>query len=49
VGYWNSVEEINDLWQAENYFHPNEDDEKLTEMINNWNKALEKAKNWINN
>jgi glycerol kinase len=47
VGYWKNVDEINNLWQAENSFQPQDDNHKLSEMVKHWEKALERAKDWV--
>ncbi|MCK5840145.1 MAG: glycerol kinase, partial [Bacteroidales bacterium] len=46
VGFWNSIEEIKDQWQEEKAFEPEAKSEGFNEVIRNWNKALERSKNW---
>lgn len=46
VGFWNSIEEIKDQWQEEKAFEPEAKSEGFDEVVINWNKALERSKNW---
>ncbi len=46
VGFWNSIEEIKDQWQEDKVFEPQIKSEGFNEVIRNWNKALERSKNW---
>jgi glycerol kinase len=47
VGYWESVDELNSQWTMEHEFLPDTDNETIKNMIGNWEKALNRAKNWI--
>lgn len=48
VGFWNNMDEIKSLWKVDKTFSPdlskNQDD-----LIKNWEKAIERSKNWIDN
>lgn len=47
VGYWESIEELKKQWQIDNTFSPNLPQEKVQGLLKNWQKALQRAKNWI--
>ena len=47
VGYWKNQEEIKSQWQIDHTFEPNTDPEKLKELTQYWDKAISKAKDWI--
>jgi len=47
VGYWESVDKLNSQWTMEHEFLPVADNESIKNMIGNWEKALNRAKNWI--
>jgi glycerol kinase len=40
VGYWNSADEIKDLWQVDRVFTPQDDYAKVEEGIAQWHKAI---------
>ena len=48
VGYWDSLEQIKQQWVEERSFIPESDPEQINSLIANWNKALERSKNWQN-
>ncbi|GAB2478154.1 glycerol kinase GlpK [Algoriphagus taiwanensis] len=47
VGFWKNQEELQDLWQPEKEFHPQMDSAKKEKLVHFWNKAVERAKNWV--
>ena len=47
VGYWNSIEEIQDQWDIERIFEPKMDRKKVEEMLHYWHKAVKCAQNWM--
>ncbi len=47
VGYWKDQEELQSQWQKEKQFSPEFGVEKMDKMIRKWNRALEKARSWI--
>ncbi|GMQ27962.1 glycerol kinase GlpK [Algoriphagus confluentis] len=47
VGFWKSREELQDLWQSEKEFHPQMESSKRDKLVHFWNKAVERAKNWV--
>ncbi|MFA6288319.1 MAG: glycerol kinase GlpK [Opitutaceae bacterium] len=46
VGYWTSREDIARHWIADTTFTPARDRTAVTALRQNWNRALERAKNW---
>lgn len=46
VGYWNSQEEIKELWQAEKEFAPAGDAAAIAEGIKGWERAVNAAQAW---
>ncbi|MFW9903823.1 MAG: glycerol kinase GlpK [Candidatus Thorarchaeota archaeon] len=46
VGLWD-VNELRKKWNIDRTFQPEMDDDQRLEMIFHWNKAIEKAKGWI--
>ncbi|MEN0053228.1 MAG: glycerol kinase GlpK [Mucilaginibacter sp.] len=46
VGYWNSVEEIQQLWQSEKEFTPDTDRSGIKKAIHGWRKAIHAAQAW---
>ncbi|MHA1973351.1 MAG: glycerol kinase GlpK [Candidatus Hodarchaeales archaeon] len=47
VGYWSNLDELRETWEVDQVFTPKMTDAKRNEMIHYWNKAIEKAKGWI--
>ena len=47
VGFWKNSEELQDLWNSEKEFHPQMDSAKKEKLVHFWNKAVERAKNWV--
>ncbi|WPU92404.1 glycerol kinase GlpK [Mucilaginibacter sabulilitoris] len=43
VGYWNSVEEIQQLWQSEKEFVPEGDESEIKKAVHGWRKAIRTA------
>ncbi|HWW41970.1 FGGY-family carbohydrate kinase [Pedobacter sp.] len=46
VGYWNSVEEIQQLWATEKEFLPAGDPEQIRKGIKGWERAIHTAQSW---
>ncbi len=49
TGYWQSAEEIVSLWQVDKIFEPSMPKNQKEKLLENWNKAVGKAKSWIQN
>jgi glycerol kinase len=46
VGYWESVEEIQQLWKSEKEFTPAGDSSKIKKAVQGWRKAIHAAQSW---
>ncbi len=46
VGYWESLEEIGEIWQADKVFKPVPDRSKADLLYRGWKKAVERARSW---
>lgn len=47
VGYWESIDELHSQWAKERIFIPEIEDQKMAKMVRKWEKALDRAKDWI--
>jgi glycerol kinase len=47
VGYWESVDDLQEQWSIDRVFSPEMDKETVDELIQNWEKAVGRTKNWI--
>lgn len=47
VGFWESEEELKDLWNSDKIFEPKMDKEKVDYFLKFWHKAVERSKNWV--
>ena len=46
VGYWESPEEIQDIWQIDTSFIPTKSREGVTKQIKGWYKAIDALEYW---
>jgi glycerol kinase len=46
VGYWESVEEIQQLWKSEKEFTPAQDKPEIKKAVQGWRKAIHAAQSW---
>jgi len=46
VGYWDSTEEISELWKGEKVFEPTMDEETRQKLYNGWKEAVKRAMGW---
>lgn len=46
VGYWESPEEIQDIWQIDTTFTPSHSREPIDKQIKGWYKAIEALEYW---
>ncbi len=46
VGLWDGVEAVADLWQEDRRFEPTMPPEVAKTLLNNWTRAVERAKGW---
>ncbi|WP_346857351.1 glycerol kinase GlpK [uncultured Draconibacterium sp.] len=47
VGYWKDLDELQNQWAKDQTFTPENDPAIVAKMIRKWGKALERAKQWI--
>jgi glycerol kinase len=48
VGYWKNIGEIQQQWQVDKTFSPAMDEDKRTELIKGWQRAVRAAVEWAN-
>ena len=46
VGYWRDLDQIAGQWQADAQFVPSMDDPRRAALLKDWNRALDRAKQW---
>lgn len=46
VGFWSSIDELQQYWQKDKVFTPAMNDEKRNELQKNWKKAVKAAQAW---
>jgi glycerol kinase len=46
TGFWKSVEELKEQWQVDKKFIPTKDQTEIKKVISDWNRAVERSKNW---
>ncbi|MDF0707290.1 glycerol kinase GlpK [Flagellimonas okinawensis] len=49
VGYWESPEEIQDIWQTDVHFNPTQERKKIDAGIKDWYKAIKALEFWTEN
>lgn len=47
VGYWESIEEIEQNWKLDKRFEPQISAEERKTLYNNWNKAIQRSSGWL--
>jgi len=46
VDYWSSIDELKKQWQVDKKFMPEQNSAAIEKTIRNWNKAVERSKQW---
>ncbi|WP_417886022.1 glycerol kinase GlpK [Zunongwangia sp.] len=46
VGYWDSMEEIEEMWEEDKKFEPTEDQDKIKEKTEGWYRAVKALQEW---
>ncbi|MDN3595382.1 glycerol kinase GlpK [Zunongwangia endophytica] len=46
VGYWDSMEEIEEIWKIDKEFHPTEDQDAVKDGIDGWYRAVNALQEW---
>ena len=47
VGYWDSLESISEQWSIEKAYKPEMEADKIELLLENWNKAVGRSKDWL--
>lgn len=47
VGFWNSIEELEQVWQVERIFEPKMANSERQELLSNWQEAVKRAQGWV--
>jgi glycerol kinase len=47
VGYWNSVDDLQQQWSIDREFNPKMYRKEVDELVHNWDRAVGRASNWI--
>jgi glycerol kinase len=47
VGYWNSVDDLQQQWSIDRVFNPQMPRDKVDELVHHWDRAVGRASNWI--
>ncbi|WP_439483535.1 glycerol kinase GlpK [Cyclobacterium plantarum] len=48
IGFWKDVEEIRELWKADESFKPKKDKKQMEKNLKYWHKAVNRSLNWLN-
>ena len=46
VGYWSSIDDIDQNWQIDQTFEPNMSDADASRLRNRWNEAVDRSRGW---
>jgi glycerol kinase len=49
IGYWKSIDELQEQWSIDRVFSPEMPKVEVDELVRNWHKAVGRAENWIEN
>jgi glycerol kinase len=47
VGFWNSIEDLQNKWEVDARFEPKMKSSEKEKLFTKWNQAVKKSKNWI--
>jgi len=47
VGYWSGIDELRSQWQVDREFVPSMPADRLSRLLSDWSRAVERSKNWI--
>ncbi|MEG1238858.1 glycerol kinase GlpK [Flavobacterium plurextorum] len=47
VGYWSSLEDLKEQWSIDRVFSPQMPKPEVNKLVKNWNKAIGRASDWI--
>ena len=46
VGFWESPEEIQNIWDVDKHFKPTEEREAIEQAIQGWYRAIDALEHW---
>ncbi len=46
TGFWEGIDEIREQWQEEKTFQPTAGDKEIDKLTENWERALQRSRNW---
>jgi glycerol kinase len=46
VGYWENLEEIQEIWQTDVYFKPTAERDSINSLVKGWYKAIKALEFW---
>jgi glycerol kinase len=49
IGYWKSIDDLQEQWSVDRVFLPEMPQTEVEKLVENWNKAVGRAVSWINN
>ena len=47
VGYWASLDDLKEQWSIDKVFSPEMEEKQVHNLVKNWDKAVGRASNWI--
>lgn len=47
VGYWSSLNDLKEQWSIDRVFSPQMPKPEVNKLVKNWNKAIGRASDWI--
>jgi glycerol kinase len=47
VGFWASLEELDELWERERVFEPRMSEDERNRLVEGWARAVGRASNWV--
>ena len=47
VGFWSGEDELASLWRLDRRFEPSINEERRTDLLHNWHRAVGRSTGWI--
>jgi glycerol kinase len=47
TGFWDSTDALQEQWQVDRQYRPGMENQRRTELLATWKKAVERSKNWV--
>jgi glycerol kinase len=48
IGFWESLDEIQKMWEVDQFFQPTNNINKINNHVKEWHKALDALDHWTN-